>query len=153
MVWKELMRKTYFIWERLTMLTNCTRQSRQRRMAKLWLLEEDTLVWSLVQCWNSTILMLPWSTRSLGVVSGCFFLHHPLSCYLHGEYSHTHIYELTLLFDVAVPRLFTADIAAFYEGYYANKGVNIIKGTVAVGFTSNSDGEVWLFVISNPVMG
>ncbi|KAL9318991.1 hypothetical protein ACSQ67_015508 [Phaseolus vulgaris] len=41
-----------------------------------------------------------------------------------------------------MPRLFTADIAAFYEGYYANKGVNIIKGTVAVGFTSNSDGEV-----------
>jgi len=64
-----------------------------------------------------------------------------------------YIYELTLLFDVAVPRLFTADIAAFYEGYYANKGVNIIKGTVAVGFTSNSDGEVWLLVISNPVMG
>ncbi|XP_027367400.1 monodehydroascorbate reductase isoform X2 [Abrus precatorius] len=31
---------------------------------------------------------------------------------------------------------------AFYEGYYANKGVNIIKGTVAVGFTANSNGEV-----------
>ncbi|CAJ1968679.1 unnamed protein product [Sphenostylis stenocarpa] len=41
-----------------------------------------------------------------------------------------------------MPRLFTAGIAAFYEGYYANKGINIIKGTVAVGFTSNSDGEV-----------
>ncbi|KAK7392578.1 hypothetical protein VNO78_21021 [Psophocarpus tetragonolobus] len=41
-----------------------------------------------------------------------------------------------------MPRLFTAGIAAFYEGYYANKGVNIIKGTVAVGFTTNSDGEV-----------
>lgn len=41
-----------------------------------------------------------------------------------------------------MPRLFTAEIAAFYEGYYANKGVNIIKGTVATGFTSNSDGEV-----------
>ncbi|RZB86066.1 Monodehydroascorbate reductase isoform B [Glycine soja] len=41
-----------------------------------------------------------------------------------------------------MPRLFTAGIAEFYEGYYANKGVNIIKGTVAVGFTSNSDGEV-----------
>ncbi|CAA0819591.1 Probable monodehydroascorbate reductase-cytoplasmic isoform 4, partial [Striga hermonthica] len=32
------------------------------------------------------------------------------------------------------PRIFTAGIAAFYEGYYANKGVGIIKGTVAVGF-------------------
>ncbi|GAB4856421.1 hypothetical protein Ancab_014339 [Ancistrocladus abbreviatus] len=41
-----------------------------------------------------------------------------------------------------MPRLFSADIAAFYEGYYANKGVKIIKGTVAVGFTSNADGEV-----------
>ncbi|KAL2933734.1 Monodehydroascorbate reductase [Bienertia sinuspersici] len=41
-----------------------------------------------------------------------------------------------------MPRLFTADIAKFYEGYYANKGVNIIKGTVAVGFGLNDNGEV-----------
>lgn len=41
-----------------------------------------------------------------------------------------------------MPRLFTADIAAFYEGYYAKKGINIIKGTVAVGFNSDSNGEV-----------
>ncbi|KAF2307601.1 hypothetical protein GH714_030099 [Hevea brasiliensis] len=41
-----------------------------------------------------------------------------------------------------MPRLFTADIAAFYEGYYAIKGINIIKGTVAVGFTADSNGEV-----------
>lgn len=41
----------------------------------------------------------------------------------------------------SVPRLFTAGIAAFYEGYYANKGINIIKGTVAVGFGTNADGE------------
>lgn len=43
---------------------------------------------------------------------------------------------------LVVPRLFTSGIAAFYEGYYANKGIKIIKGTVAVGFTANSDGEV-----------
>lgn len=43
---------------------------------------------------------------------------------------------------LVVPRLFTADIAAFYEGYYANKGVKIIKGTVATGFTADSNGEV-----------
>lgn len=42
----------------------------------------------------------------------------------------------------AVPRLFTSEIAAFYEGYYKNKGIKIIKGTVAVGFTSDSNGEV-----------
>ncbi|KAK6126318.1 hypothetical protein DH2020_039963 [Rehmannia glutinosa] len=41
-----------------------------------------------------------------------------------------------------MPRLFTAGIAAFYESYYANKGVNIIKGTVAVGFGTNGNGEV-----------
>ncbi|XP_023526834.1 monodehydroascorbate reductase, seedling isozyme-like [Cucurbita pepo subsp. pepo] len=41
-----------------------------------------------------------------------------------------------------MPRLFTAGIAAFYEGFYKNKGINIIKGTVAVGFTSDSNGEV-----------
>lgn len=41
-----------------------------------------------------------------------------------------------------MPRLFTAGIAAFYESYYQNKGVNIIKGTVAVGFGTNGKGEV-----------
>ncbi|KAL8168166.1 hypothetical protein V2J09_009665 [Rumex salicifolius] len=41
-----------------------------------------------------------------------------------------------------MPRLFTADIAAFYEGYYAKKGVKIVKGTVAVGFDSHPNGEV-----------
>lgn len=41
-----------------------------------------------------------------------------------------------------MPRLFTAEIAAFYEGYYANKGIKIIKGTVAVGFTADASGEV-----------
>ncbi|KAJ8753950.1 hypothetical protein K2173_001848 [Erythroxylum novogranatense] len=41
-----------------------------------------------------------------------------------------------------MPRLFTSGIAAFYEGYYANKGIKIIKGTVAVGFTSDSNGKV-----------
>lgn len=43
-----------------------------------------------------------------------------------------------------MPRLFTAGLAAFYEGYYANKGINIIKGTVAVGFTADANGEVSL---------
>lgn len=37
---------------------------------------------------------------------------------------------------------FTAEMASFYEGYYANKGIKIIKGTVATGFNTNSDGEV-----------
>ncbi|XP_019426330.1 PREDICTED: monodehydroascorbate reductase-like [Lupinus angustifolius] len=41
-----------------------------------------------------------------------------------------------------MPRLFTSDIVAFYKGYYANMGVNIIKGNVVVGFNVNSDGEV-----------
>ncbi|XP_059306030.1 monodehydroascorbate reductase [Lycium ferocissimum] len=41
-----------------------------------------------------------------------------------------------------MPRLFTEGIAAFYEDYYKNKGVNIIKGTVAVGFDTHPNGEV-----------
>ncbi|KAF9594982.1 hypothetical protein IFM89_035755 [Coptis chinensis] len=41
-----------------------------------------------------------------------------------------------------MPRLFTSGIAAFYEGYYANKGVKIVKGTVATGFDSDANGEV-----------
>jgi monodehydroascorbate reductase (NADH) len=41
-----------------------------------------------------------------------------------------------------VPRLFTAEIAAFYEGFYKNKGVKILKGTVATGFESDASGNV-----------
>ncbi|KAI3696687.1 hypothetical protein L6452_29169 [Arctium lappa] len=41
-----------------------------------------------------------------------------------------------------MPRLFTADMAAFYEGYYKKKGVNIVKGTVAAGFVKGDSGEV-----------
>jgi len=41
-----------------------------------------------------------------------------------------------------VPRLFTSGIASFYEGYYANKGIKIVKGTVAVGFDSDANGDV-----------
>ncbi|GJT29680.1 monodehydroascorbate reductase [Tanacetum coccineum] len=43
---------------------------------------------------------------------------------------------------VSVPRLFIDDIVAFYEGYYQKKGVTIIKGNVASGFTKNDHGEV-----------
>ncbi|XP_043702167.1 monodehydroascorbate reductase-like [Telopea speciosissima] len=42
-----------------------------------------------------------------------------------------------------MPRLFTAELAAFYEGYYAKKkGIQILKGTVAVGFDTDANGEV-----------
>ncbi|WOK97307.1 monodehydroascorbate reductase-like [Canna indica] len=41
-----------------------------------------------------------------------------------------------------MPRLFTSGIAAFYEGYYTNKGIKIVKGTVAAGFDSDSNGDV-----------
>ncbi|KAK9156696.1 hypothetical protein Scep_003270 [Stephania cephalantha] len=53
-------------------------------------------------------------------------------------------YDVTMVFPEpwCMPRLFTPEIAAFYEGYYDKKGIKIIKGTVAVGFDSNSNGEV-----------
>eukprot|EP00250_Pteridium_aquilinum_P002605 c12827_g1_i1 orf=86-1390(+) len=41
-----------------------------------------------------------------------------------------------------MPRLFTSEIAAFYEGFYQNKGVKIVKGTVATGFESDAAGNV-----------
>ena len=41
-----------------------------------------------------------------------------------------------------MPRLFTAGIAHFYEGYYASKGINIVKGTVASGFDADANGDV-----------
>ncbi|PSR98500.1 Monodehydroascorbate reductase 1, peroxisomal like [Actinidia chinensis var. chinensis] len=41
-----------------------------------------------------------------------------------------------------MPQLFTADIAAFYEGYNANKGIEIIEETTASGFNADANGEV-----------
>lgn len=41
-----------------------------------------------------------------------------------------------------MPRLFTAGIAHFYEGYYANKGINLVKGTYAAGFDADANGDV-----------
>jgi hypothetical protein len=43
---------------------------------------------------------------------------------------------------LSVARLFTPEIAAFYEGYYKNKGVQFIKGTVMSSFESDSQGKV-----------
>jgi len=41
-----------------------------------------------------------------------------------------------------MPRLFTSGIAHFYEGYYSNKGIKIVKGTVAAGFEADANGDV-----------
>ncbi|KAM0844342.1 hypothetical protein ACQ4PT_057120 [Festuca glaucescens] len=41
-----------------------------------------------------------------------------------------------------MPRLFTAGIAHFYEGYYASKGINIVKGSYATGFDADANGDV-----------
>ncbi|KFK38340.1 hypothetical protein AALP_AA3G101300 [Arabis alpina] len=53
-------------------------------------------------------------------------------------------HEVTMVFPEPwlLHQLFTPEIASFYEGYYANKGIKIIKGTVATGFSSNSNGDV-----------
>eukprot|EP00252_Welwitschia_mirabilis_P007734 TRINITY_DN193_c0_g1_i1.p1 TRINITY_DN193_c0_g1~~TRINITY_DN193_c0_g1_i1.p1 ORF type:complete len:483 (-),score=98.65 TRINITY_DN193_c0_g1_i1:286-1734(-) len=39
-------------------------------------------------------------------------------------------------------RLFTPEIAAYYENYYKNKGIKFIKGTVMSSFESDSEGKV-----------
>jgi hypothetical protein len=38
-----------------------------------------------------------------------------------------------------MPHLSTADIAIFYKACYANEGVKIVKGTLAVGFDANAN--------------
>ncbi len=43
---------------------------------------------------------------------------------------------------VAVPRLFTPELAAFYEGYYEAKGVTIVKGPRATEFEKDESGQV-----------
>ena len=45
-------------------------------------------------------------------------------------------------FDETVARLFTREIADFYEEYYESKGVNFIKGTVLSSFENDSNGKV-----------
>ncbi|XP_048569065.1 monodehydroascorbate reductase 3, cytosolic [Triticum urartu] len=52
--------------------------------------------------------------------------------------------DVTMVFPEpwCMPRLFTAEIAAFYESYYTNKGVKIVKGTVAIGFDADANGDV-----------
>ena len=47
-----------------------------------------------------------------------------------------------MVYSFAVPRLFTTDIAAFYDGYYKGKSVDIIKGIVATGFGTDEHGNV-----------
>ncbi|KAF3453617.1 hypothetical protein FNV43_RR04058 [Rhamnella rubrinervis] len=46
-------------------------------------------------------------------------------------------------------RLFSPDIASFYEEYYSNKGIKLIKGTVAVGFEAGPNGEVKTVKLKN----
>ncbi|KAG0609671.1 hypothetical protein M758_7G005200 [Ceratodon purpureus] len=41
-----------------------------------------------------------------------------------------------------MPRLFTPELASFYEGYYEGKGVNVIKGTSVTAFEKDDNGQV-----------
>jgi len=50
-----------------------------------------------------------------------------------------------------VPRLFTSGIAHFYEGFYYNKGIKIVKGTVAAGFEADANGDVSIEPSANSV--
>ncbi|CAK9213728.1 unnamed protein product [Sphagnum troendelagicum] len=52
--------------------------------------------------------------------------------------------KVTMVFPepFCMPRLFTSEIAAFYEGYYEGKGVTIIKGTLAAAFEKDEHGHV-----------
>ncbi|KAL6646363.1 hypothetical protein ACP70R_017971 [Stipagrostis hirtigluma subsp. patula] len=48
-----------------------------------------------------------------------------------------------------MPRLFTAGIAHFYEGYYASKGIKLLKGTAASGFDADANGDVTAVKLKN----
>jgi monodehydroascorbate reductase (NADH) len=47
---------------------------------------------------------------------------------------------LILIFTVA--RLFTANIAEFYENYYKTRGVKFVKGNVLTSFEHDPSGKV-----------
>ncbi|KAG8043044.1 hypothetical protein GUJ93_ZPchr0301g2764 [Zizania palustris] len=63
----------------------------------------------------------------------------------------TNNFDVTMVYPEpwCMPRLFTAGLANFYEGYYANKGINIVKGTVAVGFDADANGDVTAVKLRN----
>jgi monodehydroascorbate reductase (NADH) len=48
-----------------------------------------------------------------------------------------------------MPRLFTPELASFYEGYYQGKGVNIIKGTSVTAFEKDGQGHVSKVVLKD----
>ncbi|KAF8010971.1 hypothetical protein BT93_J1567 [Corymbia citriodora subsp. variegata] len=52
--------------------------------------------------------------------------------------------NVTMVFPEAhcMARLFTPEIASFYEGYYESKGVKFVKGTVLSSFEFDSNGKV-----------
>ncbi|GMH14375.1 hypothetical protein Nepgr_016216 [Nepenthes gracilis] len=52
--------------------------------------------------------------------------------------------DVTMVFpeEHCMPRLFTPEIANYYEDYYEAKGVKFIKGTALTSFDVNADGKV-----------
>ncbi|KAG0612700.1 hypothetical protein M758_6G046800 [Ceratodon purpureus] len=48
-----------------------------------------------------------------------------------------------------MPRLFTPEIASFYEGYYKGKGINIIKGTSVTAFEKDDQGNVTKVILGD----
>ncbi|GLJ53038.1 hypothetical protein SUGI_1129590 [Cryptomeria japonica] len=48
-------------------------------------------------------------------------------------------------------RLFTSELAAFYEDYYRSKGVRFIKGTVMSSFERDSEGKVVAVILKNGI--
>jgi len=59
--------------------------------------------------------------------------------------------KVTMVFPepFVMPRLFTPELASFYEGYYESKGVKIIKGTVVSAFEKDDDGHVSKVVLKD----
>ena len=52
-------------------------------------------------------------------------------------------FDVTMVYpkNFCMPRLFTPEIATFYEDYYTNKGVKLVKGTSVAGFNKNPSND------------
>lgn len=59
--------------------------------------------------------------------------------------------DVTMVFpeDHLMSRLFDSKIASFYEAFYANKGIKIIKGTLAESFREDANGAVQTTVLKD----
>ncbi|XP_024529493.1 monodehydroascorbate reductase, seedling isozyme-like isoform X2 [Selaginella moellendorffii] len=85
------------------------------------------------------------SSRNAIVIGGGYMGMELSAALITNEFKVTMVYPKPF----CMPKLFTADIASFYEEFYQAKGATIVKGGRASGFELDSQGHVKAVVLSD----